>query len=52
MGGGVRGLVEVDHTVALELHEGARGRRPSTGQRGEVRRLYIQLVEVLPLNEG
>jgi hypothetical protein len=52
VGGGVRGLVEVDHTVALELHEGARSRRPSAGQRGEVVSLHIQLVEVLSLNEG
>lgn len=50
VGGRVRGLVKVDDSVALELDEGASCGRPSAGQRGEVRGLHVQLVEVLSLN--
>ena len=47
VGGGVRGLVEVDHTVALQLEHRARGRGPAAGEGREVGCLDIQLVEIL-----
>jgi hypothetical protein len=47
VGGGVRGLVQVNHSIALELCHGARSRGPPTGQGCVVSRLHIQLVEVL-----
>ena len=43
----VRGLVEVDDTVALELVQGALGGRPAAGQGREMVGLDIELVEVL-----
>ena len=44
---GVRGLVEVDDTVSLELGHGAGSGGPAAGERGEMVSLYVQLVEVL-----
>jgi hypothetical protein len=47
VGRGVGWLVEVDNTVVLQDIDGALGGRKSTGERGEVVGLHIQLVEVL-----
>ena len=45
--GGVGGLIEVDHTVALELKQGSGSGRPAAGQRGEVVGLNVELIKVL-----
>jgi len=50
--GRVRWLVEVDHTIALELKEGSSGGRPATGEGSEVVCLDVKLVKVLKKGEG
>ena len=47
VGGGVRGLVQVDHAVRLQHLDGPVRGRVAARQRREVRRLHVQLVEVL-----
>ena len=52
MRGGVRGLVEVDDSVSLEVGHRAGHGGPATGQRREMVSLYVQLVEVLLARTG
>ena len=47
VGGWIRGLVEVDHTVLLEDVDGPVGGRVSAWQRREVGCLDVELIEVL-----
>ena len=47
VGGWIRRLVQVDHTILLQDVNGSICRRVPARQRGKVRRLDIQLVEVL-----
>ena len=47
VGGWIRGLVEVDHTVLLEDVDGSVGGRVSARQRREVGCLDVELLEVL-----
>ena len=49
---GVRWLVEVDDTVGLKDVDGSIGRRVATREWCEVRRLDVQLVEVLDTDNG
>lgn len=50
--GGVGWLVEVDHTIALELEERSSGGRPATGEGREVSCLDVKLVKVLKRRDG